>query len=556
MSSLKVLVYTLAITVWLGVSSTSMSPSATVSVTAMDTAADASGSVMISSNGNSSQLHAVSSTSMSLSATVAATTSNVTTKAFPSSLPSAKKGNPSVVESNTTDSSSSQPVSATSMVQSQNSVSVATSFNSITRSLFPSVSQSRILAVSNNSSLYQTRSETSVFRSMTQSPTVLPTKNMNISANSPTLALSQSMDGGNNSVNISRSSYSAHSSFISEISPRLHSPLPSSSAVFIGKASVSTYVAAKVTSNETPSVCMPSASGQSSKKTYSSYSAVVQSSNVIQSTPVESSSVSGKSSSEGLITMTTQHLGRSLITSMKNITISARVNATPSSPSISPVTSAVQPRPTLPPQGTKLINMEVSFDLAFKEEYNDPNSPEYKSLERNLTIALENVYKSLKGFVGVRIFLIKKGSVVCRFIVILAKDSEVDGNDLTETLQKASESGKLGYVVKNIEVKVEATTETVEKLPEWALVIMILLGCLAFIFLIALIHFCVKYRRSVLGDSDGYFISSGEVELVQTYDKVENNKNRGYQGQKSAINRRVIASHTNPTFDADDALGD
>lgn len=254
--------------------------------------------------------------------------------------------------------------------------------------------------------------------------------------------------------------------------------------------------------------------------------------------------------------MTTQHLGRSLITSMKNITISARVNATPSSPSISPVTSAVQPRPTLPPQGTKLINMEVSFDLAFKEEYNDPNSPEYKSLEMNLTIALENVYKSLKGFVGVRIILIKKGSVVCRFIVILAKDSEVDGNDLTETLQKASESGKLGYVVKNIEVKVEATTETVEKLPEWALVIMILLGCLAFIFLIALIHFCVKYRRSVLGDSDGYFISSGEVELVQTYDKVENNKNRGYQGQKSAINRRVIGSHTNPTFDPDDALGD
>lgn len=193
--------------------------------------------------------------------------------------------------------------------------------------------------------------------------------------------------------------------------------------------------------------------------------------------------------------------------------------------------------------------MEVSFDLAFKAEYNDPNSPEYKSLERNLTIALENVYKSLKGFVGVRIVLIKKGSVVCRFIVILAKDSEVDGNDLTETLQRASESGILGYVVKNIEVKVEATTETVEKLPEWALVIMILLGCLAFIFLIALIHFCVKYRRSVLGDS-------GEVELVQTYDKVENNKNRGYQGQKSAINRRVIASHTNPTYGAYDALGD
>lgn len=46
-----------------------------------------------------------------------------------------------------------------------------------------------------------------------------------------------------------------------------------------------------------------------------------------------------------------------------------------------------------------------------------------------------------------------------------------------------------------------------------------------------------------------YFISSGEVGHVHTYDRVsvgEYNKNRGYQGQKSAIDRRVIGSHTNP----------
>lgn len=257
--------------------------------------------------------------------------------------------------------------------------------------------------------------------------------------------------------------------------------------------------------------------------------------------------------------MTTQHLEISVTMSMKNATNSVGVNATPSSQIIPLSTSDVKPRPTLPPQGTKLINMEVTFNLDFIEEYNDQSSLEYKSLVKNLTRTLENGFKNLDGFVGVRIVFIKKGSVVCNYIVILAKDSGVDGDDLKKTLQEASENGKLAYKVKNIDVKEEATTETVEKLPEWALVIMILLGCLSLVFLITMIYFCVKYRRSILGDSDMYFISSGEVGHVHTYDRVsvgEYNKNRGYQGQKSAIDRRVIGSHTNPTYGANGALGD
>lgn len=190
--------------------------------------------------------------------------------------------------------------------------------------------------------------------------------------------------------------------------------------------------------------------------------------------------------------MTTQHLEISVTMSMKNATNSVGVNATPSSQIISLSTSDVKPRPTLPPQGTKLINMEVTFNLDFIEEYNDQSSLEYKSLVKNLTRTLENGFKKLDGFVGVRIVFIKKGSVVCNYIVILAKDSGVDGDDLKKTLQEASENGKLAYKVKNIDVKEEATTETVEKLPEWALVIMILLGCLSLVFLITMIYFCVS----------------------------------------------------------------
>ena len=55
-----------------------------------------------------------------------------------------------------------------------------------------------------------------------------------------------------------------------------------------------------------------------------------------------------------------------------------------------------------------------------------------------------------------------------------------------------------------------------------------------------------------------YFISSGEVGHVHTYDRVsvgEYNKNRGYQGQKSAIDRRVIGSHTNPVSITYDLFG-
>lgn len=60
----------------------------------------------------------------------------------------------------------------------------------------------------------------------------------------------------------------------------------------------------------------------------------------------------------------------------------------------------------------------------------------------------------------------------------------------------------------------------------------------------------VKYRRSLYGGSEAYLVSSGEIGLAHTYDRVSigDNKNGSNQGtaQKAAADRRVIGSHTNP----------
>ena len=135
--------------------------------------------------------------------------------------------------------------------------------------------------------------------------------------------------------------------------------------------------------------------------------------------------------------------------------------------------------------------MEVSFNIVFKEEYSDTGSTEYKELKDNLTTSLEIVYKNVDGFVGVRILFITKGSVVCSFIVILTKDSNVKRSELKEKLQQASDAGEL-FQVTSIKVEEDGSEETEEKLPNWALVVMIVLGCLSAVFLFTAIYVCVS----------------------------------------------------------------
>ena len=163
----------------------------------------------------------------------------------------------------------------------------------------------------------------------------------------------------------------------------------------------------------------------------------------------------------------------------------------------SPTSQAVVPtstssRPTTPVEGVKTVSMEMTLALTFKDDYRDPNSEAYKDLTTNLTRSLEKTYKNIEGFIGIRILLIRKGSVVCMYIVILAKDSKADEEILKNTLEKASKNKTFGFKVTSVKVEEEATAKPEEKLPNWALITMIALGSLSFVFLVTVICVCVS----------------------------------------------------------------
>ena len=163
----------------------------------------------------------------------------------------------------------------------------------------------------------------------------------------------------------------------------------------------------------------------------------------------------------------------------------------------SPTSQAVVPtstssRPTTPVEGVKTVSMEMTLDLTFEDDYKNPNSKAYKDLTTNLTRSLEKTYKNIEGFIGIRILLIRKGSVVCMYIVILAKDSKADEEMLKNTLEKASKDKTFGFKVTSVKVEEEPTAKPEEKLPNWALITMIALGSLSFVFLVTVICVCVS----------------------------------------------------------------
>lgn len=155
-------------------------------------------------------------------------------------------------------------------------------------------------------------------------------------------------------------------------------------------------------------------------------------------------------------------------------------------------TSTSSSRPTTPVEGVKTVSMEMTLALTFKDDYRDPNSEAYKDLTTNLTRSLEKTYKNIEGFIGIRILLIRKGSVVCMYIVILAKDSKADEEILKNTLEEASKNKTFGFEVTSVKVEEEATATPEEKLPNWALITMIALGSLSFVFLVTVICVCVS----------------------------------------------------------------
>ena len=153
-------------------------------------------------------------------------------------------------------------------------------------------------------------------------------------------------------------------------------------------------------------------------------------------------------------------------------------------------TSAVPPHPTLPAAGIRYVNMKITIDMPFEVEYYDRKSLRYRNLVEKLSAQLIVVFKSVPGFVGIRILIFQNGSVICSYLVLLARDSRVENGKLKEVLEKAIKGGNLTFKVKSVEV--DEGEEPEEKLFKWALIAIIVLGCLTFVLLVVLIIICVS----------------------------------------------------------------
>ena len=203
----------------------------------------------------------------------------------------------------------------------------------------------------------------------------------------------------------------------------------------------------------------------------------------------------GSSSASTILTSSDAILPRSQTTSASSLTASKNTERPSSHPASTPVTQDPSPRPTIPPDGTKTVNMAVTLEIEFLEEYNDVNSPSYNKLVANLTNELMKIYQGVDGFVDVRVLFITKGSVVCNYIVILARNSETTDDDLKKELDKGWKDGKFPFYVKGIAVIEDSDAVAAKtKLPQWAMTTMIVLGALAFCFLVIAICACVSVR--------------------------------------------------------------
>lgn len=196
----------------------------------------------------------------------------------------------------------------------------------------------------------------------------------------------------------------------------------------------------------------------------------------------------------------------------------------------------------------------MTLDFKFIDEYNDPKTQEYQELVTNLTIELRKVYEKVDGFVDIRILFFKRGSVICSYIVILAKNSRVKHEELAKIVEQANRDRTFAFKVKSVKVEEEpedgSTKEPVEKLPEWALITMIVLGSLTFIFLVIAICVCVKYRRTISGESSTHYVPSAELGMY-TYETVRMSDIKTRAGaveKNSTAQRRLVASHANPTY--------
>ncbi|XP_036066464.1 mucin-3A isoform X13 [Oryzias melastigma] len=85
------------------------------------------------------------------------------------------------------------------------------------------------------------------------------------------------------------------------------------------------------------------------------------------------------------------------------------------------------------------IEVSVTFDMEFKDAFNDKSSAEYKSLEDKISTELQRQYETITGFVRVIVTGFRRGSVIADFVISTAEGSATQitqaNKNLTNTLK-------------------------------------------------------------------------------------------------------------------------
>ena len=143
------------------------------------------------------------------------------------------------------------------------------------------------------------------------------------------------------------------------------------------------------------------------------------------------------------------------------------------------------------------VKMKIS-NQDYTDELSNSSSEEFKTLSKDLTDILTKVFKDkIRGFSHVVIIEFRKGSVICIFQVIVAKESEVTTENIEETLLDARDTGK--YTFTDITVKDMTMKQTGQRLkwPDWAIIVTSLCGVML-LFIIVTIFLVRQLANSVV----------------------------------------------------------
>ncbi|XP_055014286.1 integumentary mucin C.1-like isoform X2 [Boleophthalmus pectinirostris] len=149
-------------------------------------------------------------------------------------------------------------------------------------------------------------------------------------------------------------------------------------------------------------------------------------------------------------------------TSTTTTTTSTTTTAPPTNTTAPPTTTTTRATTTTTPAPTAPSTTLLSFSLSqsFTEELNDPNSPVYQALERNVTSKVDEVFREKRGFRKSRVKDFKRGSVIANMALDFDPGTGTNTTDIALTFITAASSPTFGLPVNTSRVSVASPPTT------------------------------------------------------------------------------------------------